>query len=263
MYKIEIENMDLEQIATSGQFFRWKKIDENRYSVVAFGKRLEICQDGIEFSMSCDEQEWNEIWSSYFDLDTDYANVARLINESEDEHLKEAYSKGSGVRILRQDLWEIIVSFIISQNNNISRITQSIDKICTRCELPALGGEYRFPYPGEVEPEFWDDSTLGLGYRNEYLKLIYEYAKENPKWLDELKTMSYDDAMQSLMERKGIGKKVANCICLFGLHHVDAFPIDTHVKQLLAKYYQNGFDFDRYKGVAGIVQQYLFYYEIS
>ena len=199
----------------------------------------------------------------YFDLDTDYANVARLINESEDEHLKEAYSKGSGVRILRQDLWEIIVSFIISQNNNISRITQSIDKICTRCELPALGGEYRFPYPGEVEPEFWDDSTLGLGYRNEYLKLIYEYAKENPKWLDELKTMSYDDAMQSLMERKGIGKKVANCICLFGLHHVDAFPIDTHVKQLLAKYYQNGFDFDRYKGVAGIVQQYLFYYEIS
>ena len=91
----------------------------------------------------------------------------------------------------------------------------------------------------------------------------YEYAKENPKWLDELKTMSYDDAMQSLMERKGIGKKVANCICLFGLHHVDAFPIDTHVKQLLAKYYQNGFDFDRYKGVAGIVQQYLFYYEIS
>ena len=263
MYKIEIENMDLEQIATSGQCFRWKKIDENRYSVVAFGKRLEICQDGIEFSMSCDEQEWNEIWSSYFDLDTDYANVARLINESEDEHLKEAYSKGSGVRILRQDLWEIIVSFIISQNNNISRITQSIDKICTRCELPALGGEYRFPYPVEVEPEFCDDSTLGLGYRNEYLKLIYEYAKENPKWLDELKTMSYDDAMQSLMERKGIGKKVANCICLFGLHHVDAFPIDTHVKQLLAKYYQNGFDFDRYKGVAGIVQQYLFYYEIS
>ena len=74
--------------------------------------------------------------------------------------------------------------------------------------------------------------------------------------------MSYDEAMDSLLERKGIGKKVANCICLFGLHHVDAFPIDTHVKQLLDKYYQDGFDFERYKGVAGIIQQYLFYYEL-
>lgn len=74
--------------------------------------------------------------------------------------------------------------------------------------------------------------------------------------------MSYDEAMENLLTRKGIGKKVANCICLFGLHHVDAFPIDTHVKQLLDKYYCDGFDFERYKGVAGIIQQYLFYFEL-
>ena len=80
--------------------------------------------------------------------------------------------------------------------------------------------------------------------------------------LDNLRKMSYDEAMESLLSRKGIGKKVANCICLFGLHHVDAFPIDTHVKQLLDKYYSDGFDFERYKGVAGIIQQYLFYFEL-
>lgn len=263
MYTVEINNMNLAQIAQSGQCFRWKNIDEKTYSVVAFGRRLEISQEGRIFTLSCDEAEWNEIWRAYFDIDTDYEDVANRIISSDDEHLKTAYASGSGMRILRQDLWEIIVSFIISQNNNISRITKSIDEICTRCALPAVGGEYRFPYPGEVKPEFWDDKTLGLGYRNEYLKLTYEYAKNNPNWLDELRVMSYDDAMQNLLERKGIGKKVANCICLFGLHHVDAFPIDTHVKQLLEKYYENGFDFERYKGVAGIVQQYLFYYEIS
>lgn len=110
--------------------------------------------------------------------------------------------------------------------------------------------------------EVFDDRSMGFGYRAPYLKEIYEYGANNPDWLDNLRKMSYDEAMESLLTRKGIGKKVANCICLFGLHHVDAFPIDTHVKQLLDKYYSDGFDFERYKGVAGIIQQYLFYFEL-
>ena len=110
--------------------------------------------------------------------------------------------------------------------------------------------------------EVFDDRSMGFGYRAQYLKEIYEYGANNPDWLDNLRKMSYDEAMESLLTRKGIGKKVANCICLFGLHHVDAFPIDTHVKQLLDKYYSDGFDFERYKGVAGIIQQYLFYFEL-
>ena len=103
---------------------------------------------------------------------------------------------------------------------------------------------------------------MGFGYRAGYLKEIYAYAEENPKWLDSLRNLGYDEAMNCLLERKGIGKKVANCICLFGLHHVEAFPIDTHVKQFLQEYYSDGFDFERYEGVAGIIQQYLFYYEL-
>ena len=113
-----------------------------------------------------------------------------------------------------------------------------------------------------VPEEVFDDRSMGFGYRAPYLKEIYEYGANNPDWLDNLRKMSYDEAMESLLTRKGIGKKVANCICLFGLHHVDAFPIDTHVKQLLDKYYSDGFDFERYKGVAGIIQQYLFYFEL-
>lgn len=270
MFEIEIGNMNLDQIAASGQCFRWKKLETkkegtSKYAIVAFGKYLEIEQSGQHFSLTCDEAEWNEIWMHYFDLDTDYEDIKRRIADSDDEHLKEAYKIGNGIRILKQDLWEIIVSFIISQNNNIKRITKSIDELCVRsgflCEECENG--YRFPLPGEVDMALFDDRTMGFGYRNTYLKEIYEFAAANPSWIEQLKGMTYDEAMESLLKRKGIGKKVANCICLFGLHHVDAFPIDTHVKQFLEEYYPDGFDFERYEGIAGIIQQYLFYYEIA
>lgn len=265
MYRIIIDNMDLRQIAESGQCFRWKKLEgrDDTYNIVAFGRSLNITQMGNEFELSCDDKEWDEIWKDYFDIDTDYKAIADRIATSNDEHLKLAYSLGSGVRILRQDLWEMIVTFMISQNNNISRITKSVDMLCERAGVKAMDGDgYAFPAPGQVPDEIFEDRTMGFGYRAEYLKEIYVYAAQNPDWVDNLRNLSYDEAMNSLLERKGIGKKVANCICLFGLHHVDAFPIDTHVKQLLAEHYSDGFDFKRYEGVAGIIQQYLFYYEL-
>lgn len=259
--RITIPHMDLKQIAESGQCFRWKRLSDDTYVIP--GERgsnqgcepLTITQTGDLFELSCSEDDWNSQWKYYFDMDTDYDDVMRRIMESDDEHAKECYRLGSGIRILRQELWEMIVSFLISQNNNISRITNSIDKICEK-----NGG--RFPYPGEIDVSLFDDKSLGLGYRVPYLKDIFTYALDNPKWLDDLKTMDYDTAFNTLKERNGIGPKVANCICLFGLHHTESFPIDTHVKQLLEAYYPNGFDYDYYEGIAGIIQQYLFYYEL-
>ena len=267
MYKITIDNMDLKQIAESGQCFRWKQIEEKdntyKYNIAAFGKSLDISQKGNEFELSCDEAEWNAIWRDYFDLDTDYGQIADKINTSDDDHLKLAYSKGSGIRILKQDLWEMVVTFMISQNNNIPRITKSVELLCERSGIKTDNGKgYAFPKPGQVPEEIFEDRSMGFGYRADYLREIYAFAEANLDWLDNLRKLSYDDAMNTLLERKGIGKKVANCICLFGLHHVEAFPIDTHVKQLLAEHYRDGFDFDRYEGVAGIIQQYLFYYEL-
>ena len=265
MYTLKIDNLDLAQIAESGQCFRWKKISEDHYNIVAFDRSLDIRQRGNEFEFSCDEDEWHSIWEKYLDMDTDYADISRRIDESGDAHLKEAFEKGSGIRILRQDLWEMIVTFMISQNNNISRITKSVDLLCRRCGhlIPGTEDAYSFPKPGEVAEEVFEDRSMGFGYRAAYLKEIYAYAGENPDWLEKLAQLEYDDAMALLLERKGIGKKVANCICLFGLHHVDAFPVDTHVRQLLDEYYKDGLDFDRYKGVAGIIQQYLFYFELK
>lgn len=267
MYEITIDNMDLAQIAASGQCFTWKRVGEaekTTYGFVALDRYLEITQQGNRFTLSCDSKEWENVWCNYFDFDTDYKDVANRILTSGDEYLINAYRQCGGVRILRQDLWEMIVTFMISQNNNIKRITKSVDMLVERCGCKCEDGiHYRFPRPGEAPEEVFADAGLGFGYRAEYLREIFEYAAGNPGWLDSLKRMTYDEAFNELLKRKGIGAKVANCICLFGLHHIDAFPIDTHIKQILSAHYPDGFDFERYKGVAGIVQQYMFYAKIN
>ena len=265
--KITIDNMDLAQIADSGQCFRWNLLDDKSYEVIAYDRYLKIKQEGNEFDLSCDEVQWKSIWSAYLDNDTDYSGIGTCIERSDDEYLKEAYKHGQGIRILRQDLWETLISFIISQNNNIRRIRNSIEAICAKAALPLEGdapcGKYRFPKPGELDREFFSDRELGLGYRDEYLADMFEYASENPDFPDRLKIMDNEEALKELKSFKGIGDKVANCVCLFGLHHIDAFPIDTHIRQILKMHYPDGFDFERYKGYAGIIQQYMFSYKLN
>ena len=264
--EINIYNLDLKQIADSGQCFRWKAVDDG-YEVIAFDRSLRIKQKGSTFDLDCDKKEWADTWSSYLDMDTDYESIGKAVEGSDDEYLKAAYKVGSGIRILRQDLWETIVSFIISQNNNIKRIKGSIEAICAKAALPLDGqgssGRYRFPKAGEADREFFNDRSLGLGYRDAYLADMYEYAANNPDFPDRLKDVGIEEAYNELKSFKGIGDKVANCVCLFGLHHIDAFPIDTHIKQILKLYYPSGFDFERYKGYAGIIQQYMFNYKLN
>ena len=268
--KIICENLDLDQIHNSGQSFRWQKLpdQEKAYLIPAFGKILEISQTDKELTLSCSEEDFNLLWKDYFDLDTDYGALARSILSSGDEYLIRAYQNSKGVRILRQELWEMIVTFMISQNNNISRIRKSVELICQRAadspsENNSSSGLAPFPSPDQVPEGFFMDKSLGLGYRDEYLEGLFAYARSNPQWLRQLSGLDYQNAYSRLLQIKGIGKKVANCICLFGLHHINAFPIDTHIKQLLSLHYPQGFDFKRYEGFAGIVQQYMFYDKIN
>ncbi|MCR5311184.1 MAG: 8-oxoguanine DNA glycosylase [Lachnospiraceae bacterium] len=258
------DNFDLEQTAESGQCFRWRKISEGEYLIPAFCRALKVKQDGNRFSFSCDDKEWKEIWKDYLDFDRDYGKIGECIKRSGDRHLAECFEKGCGIRVLSQDLWEMIVSFMISQNNNIPRIRGSIEKICALAGKRIEGTDvYAFPGPSDLSPGAFDDASLGLGYRAGYLKEMFEYTAENPEWLEGLKKLSYEEARKLLISKKGIGPKVADCVCLFGLSHRDAFPVDTHIKQLLSKYYPGGFDTKPYEGFGGIIQQYLFYYEIK
>lgn len=262
--EIELDYFSLKDIADSGQCFRFKEIGKNTYSVVIRGKNYILSQKENILNINCSESEWEDYLSSYFDCDTDYSVIEKLVLNSGDAHLMEAYELGRGIRILRQDLWEIIISFLISQNNNIPRIKKSIEALCKASGRKAWGGEeYSFPKASDISTKLFELHNLGLGYRVPFLSEMYEWGEKFPGWLEALKQMSYEEARKELLKRKGIGPKVADCICLFGLHHIEAFPIDTHVKQLLGKYYPDGFDFEYYGQYAGVIQQYLFYYEIK
>lgn len=252
MYTTQIDHMNLNQIANSGQCFRWQQINDNTYKIPAFGKELTISQDGNTFILSCEEDEWNSLWRNYFDLDTNYNEVENIIMNTNDDFLKAAYEFGSGIRILRQDLWEVIVSFIISQNNNIPRIRKSIQKLCNE-----VGGRFPSLYDFTLKINL---SNKGLGYRDRYILDACKFC------MTEFYTLSGNDYAydkSQLMKIKGIGNKVADCICLFGLHHLDAFPIDTHIKMILDREYNGEMPEWAQNKYAGLFQQYIFYYELN
>ena len=283
MYRIQIKDMDFEQIARSGQCFRMKvREEDNRiWTIAAAGEYVEAVKEEECFLFSCGEKEFEETWAGYFDVQTDYGCYKRGV-DSEDSYLREAMEWGWGVRILHQDLWEMLVTFLISQNNNITRITGSVKELCKQLGDKRKGtgltmssdgswAETERSYDAFPKPENISSaglkglSGLGLGYRDKYILSIAEICggSEGEQWLLALKEADYKSAHTMLMEQYGIGRKVADCVCLFGLHHVGAFPVDTHVRQILEVHYPKGFPLEQYQGYAGILQQYMFYYKVN
>lgn len=266
MLTIEMEHFDLAQICDSGQCFRMKKLDDNRFCVIAADMYTEITQEGSLITFHCPEEEFLCFWISYFDLDADYQKYADQINPR-DKYLTAAAREGSGIRILRQDLWEMIVTFLISQQNNIPRIRRCIETLCQNYgeeKTSASGVVYHaFPSPGSLasasEVEF---RACGLGYRAKYIYQTACDVAEGRVCLEPLYSMSFKKARTELMKLCGVGEKVADCICLFSLHHLDAFPVDTHIRQVLDMHYKRGFPNRRYKGMRGVMQQYIFYHEL-
>lgn len=267
MYITRIDHCDLNQIAESGQCFRWQRIGDNAYRIPAFGRTVEISQKKDQFIFSCEEEEFCKVWKSYFDLDTDYAELIGKI-DSEDQFLYKSAIYGGGIRILRQDLWEVMLSFIISQNNNIPRIRKSIEALChkykAQSENSAGTGCYPIPDMAQIlsrGKEALKDKELSLGYRYEYIWELCELLASQPSFMPKLKETDYTEALQLLMERKGVGKKVASCICLFGLHQLDACPVDTWVRKIIDENYNGNMPDWMKSSYAGVYQQYAFYYK--
>lgn len=274
MYTYKTKYFDIKQIAESGQCFRMSELTDKSWLIIAGRNCLILNQQEDTLYMSCTKDEFDSFWRNYFDLDYDYDRVINSI-EKNDIYLTGCAKTGCGIRILRQDLWEMLITFMVSQNNNIPRIKNSIKKLCDYageklyippCSMsPHINISESIEYHAFPSPEALADIPLdvlhgfGLGYRDEYLHLAGEKVASGEFKLDYLSSLSYEDSVKYLMELKGVGKKVANCVCLFGLHHIDAFPIDTHIKQILSEHYPDGFPFDRYHGYAGILQQYMFF----
>ena len=254
-----IKDIDLTHIFECGQCFRWVPDGPEAYSGAAgsFAAHISLSDGCLNVEATGGDEEF---WSRYFDLDTDYGAIKKKLTDSE-PLIKPATEYGQGIRILNQDPFETIISFIISQNNNIPRIRKNIESLCCAYGEPIPGSSlHAFPTPEALAgARVCDLAELRLGYRCEYIKASAErYLKEG-----------CPETREELLAFHGIGPKVANCIMLFGLRDTAAFPVDTWVRQIMNDMY--GFDLkdtkgmqafaaEKYGDLAGYAQQYLFYY---
>jgi len=252
MFNVKVKEFNYEQIADSGQAFRMftdgTVISRNKMCKVE-GKSI-LCPD-----------EDNDFWYDYFDLNTNYAKYINSIDKN-DQFLTAAADYGRGIRILKQDKWEMLITYIISQRRSIPSIKTCVERLCKMYGKKIKGSSYySFPSPKELSNANMDELLqAGLGYRAEYVYLAAKAVYSGALDLDSLSNLSYEDLVESLMKLKGVGIKVANCTALFGYHKIEAFPIDVWISRVCDQYYGGHFDVDKYPGFAGILQQYMFYF---
>ena len=240
-----------------GQCFRFEKTGENEYDFCALGKRIHVrkSKEGYVFT-GVTAEEFKSGLVSYFDLERDYGAITKAL--SADEHIAQAVKYCGGIRIFRQDPWETLASFIISQNNNIPRIKKIINTLC----VTLCGDERIFPAPERLlEAGAEGLAPIRAGFRVKYLLDAAEKTASGEINPERIRTMPYEEALAALKGIKGVGDKVANCVLLFGYGFMDAFPVDVWVKKVIAGCYGEDFTPKRFGEYAGIAQQYLFCYE--
>lgn len=269
----DIVDFNIEQILECGQCFHFFKLDQMDYVTVAFDKALRIKQESDKVILyNTDISEYNSIWKSYFDMNTDYGSIKKYLEENCEE-LAEAIKEKSGIRILKQDFTECLLSFIISQNNHIPRIKQIVENISKEYGqlVGVIEGKefYSFPKLNILEKISEEEfRSLKTGFRAPYLCDAILHLK---KWNvdNSFKDLSFEEAKNKLMEIKGVGDKVANCVLLFGLGYTGAFPVDVWIKRIMeAIYFKKDtpkekilqYARERFGDYGGYAQQYLFYF---
>lgn len=276
MEKFEIENIkdfNLTHILECGQCFRWKKEANESYTGVIKEGVINVKMDENEkicFTYKLNGRA-NEIIENYFDLKRDYSEIKNKISIN-DENMLSAIEYGYGIRILRQDPWEMLISYIISAANNIPRISKTIENISQKYgkKVEFCGKEYfLFPTPEELAGATIEDfRSLNLGFRDKYVYGAVADVVSGKVNLENINKLDYLEAKKELMKIKGVGAKVADCILLFSMNKIEAFPIDTWIKKVMVELYGTKNSLkdiekcatERFGGYAGIAQQYLFYY---
>ncbi len=254
------EHFSISRTFCCGQCFRFMCGEDGVWSGIAFGRTLRCRQDGNTVTLFCSAEEFRNIWYGYFDLGLDYGKVNAAI--SADPVAAAAAEYADGIRILRQDPWETLVSFIISQNNNIPRIRKIISALCALLGDRLPDGGYAFPTAESIARAGAEAlAPIRAGFRAGY---IYDAAVRVSTGVTDLEAIAgldRDTAEQELMKIRGVGKKVAACVLLYGFGFLSAFPIDVWVKRIIDKYYGGSLDPTVFGEYAGIAQQYLFHYE--
>jgi len=250
------KDFNLDQTLDCGQAFRWKKVQSDYissyegYFLNDFLKISQVTSD--EFILhSTSEKDFLKKWTQYFDLYTDYSELKKMF--SQDKTIADACKFAGGIRLLRQNDWECLISFIISQNNNIPRIKGIIERLCTH-----YSGT--FPDPSLLAEETPQSlEYLRSGFRSKYIADASEKVNSGEVDLKSISNLPIESARTELCKIKGVGAKVSECVLLYGMHRTDAFPVDVWIKRVLDTYYPDGFP-QYLKQYQGIAQLYLFHY---
>lgn len=238
----DVMDFDLGETLECGQCFRYDKIGNNDYIIVAMKRMLHISQEGrILTFYNTSRQDYEEIWEDYFDLKRDYGKIKSILFEK-DSKIKDAIMSQGGIRILNQEFDEVLMSFIISQNQQIPRIRKIISTICERYgdEAGTYNGQVYYTFPDKKrlaaisEEEYRECKT---GFRASYLYGAAQALADGTINGEELRKLSRQEAEQKLQQIRGVGKKVADCTLLFGLGFRAAFPIDVWIKRIMEELY--------------------------
>lgn len=278
------DDFDLEKIVESGQCFRPKKI-QDRFRFITREHVLYIKSLGENFcEISCSEEDWNQIWIPYFDLATNYDNLRYKINrKARNEYITQSVEFGKGIRILRQDPLETLISFIISQRKSIPAIRSTLEKICerygTKIETSLESSVYLFPTIDQLIPATAEDlKSMALGYRVPYIidaiqkltREIEEIEDESEKTdlekifpidLEKLEDFSNEKLLETLQRINGVGKKISNCVALYAYHRMNCVPIDIWIERALINDLDNMNLRKVFGDCAGLVQQYVYFYK--
>lgn len=253
---------NLEQTLDCGQAFRWRESGEGEFSGIAHGRRLNLVFSNDKlFLKDVFLEEFEKTWEGYFDFTRDYAELRKhFTNSPNSETLCKALDFSPGLRLLRQDIWEVLVSFILSQNSNIPRIKKTVELLCENFGQKLPCGGYSFPTPKTVAALNEKDlAPIKSGYRAAY---IIDAARRtasgifNPPALEKLPS---DEVKHFLLQIHGVGPKVAECVLLYGFGRIERYPVDVWIKRAMSAFYPTGFP-DEIKKHSGIAQQFLFHY---
>lgn len=259
------DDFDLGKIAVSGQCFRARRFEDDSYRFITREHILYIRRERKgQFFVSCDAEEWKKVWWTYFDLDRRYSEMFKK-NRDKHSFVREAMMFGRGLRVLRQDPWEMLVSFIISQRKSIPAISKSVEMLAEKFGRPVETSResvFTFPTPKELESASSDGlKDCGLGYRTRYI--LDAIHKAAGGMLDMKILSAYNDVhlLEALQQVNGVGKKVANCVALFGYGRSACAPVDVWISRAIKNSCGGESPFPLFGDNAGIIQQYVFYYE--
>lgn len=254
------EPFDLGQTLNCGQCFRFNEVSDGCFEGVAFNRHLVISQDNDKIILKgVSKEDFKQIWAKYFDLDLEYNNIKKELSKFSD-NMKQACDFAPGIRILYQDPWEALCSFIISQNNNIPRIKGIISRLCENFGKKIYDNYYSFPEPEDLKDLCEQDlAPLRSGFRAKYILDAARKVYNKEVDMQLIHNMDIDDARIELQKINGVGPKVCECTLLYGFHRLEAFPMDVWMKRAMKALFPGNTPED-FGPFAGIAQQYIFHY---